>query len=138
MDLAHLWFNFKGRINRAKYWLVLLVSSAIFVTAILIAVAAQSWALGVLAGLLAIPSLASSLAVAVKRLHDREKSAWWLSVFYLLPALLDGMANVAGDASLVFSLASFGISLWALVELGCLRGTMGDNQYGPDPLAGRG
>jgi uncharacterized membrane protein YhaH (DUF805 family) len=137
MELAQILFSFKGRINRAKYWLVVLVSSAIFVTAILIAVAAQSWALGVLAGLLAIPSLTSSLAVAVKRLHDREKSAWWLLVFYLLPALLDGMANISGDAGLVFSLASFAVSIWALVELGCLRGTIGDNQYGPDPLAGR-
>jgi uncharacterized membrane protein YhaH (DUF805 family) len=138
MELAQIWFSFKGRINRAKYWLVLLVSSAIFVTAVLIAFAAQSWALGILAGLLLIPTLVSSLAVAVKRLHDREKNAWWLLVFYLLPALLDGIANVTGDASLVFSLASFAVSLWALVELGCLRGTIGDNQYGPDPLAGRG
>jgi uncharacterized membrane protein YhaH (DUF805 family) len=138
MELAQIWFGFKGRINRAKYWLVLLVSSAIFVTAVLIAFAAQSWALGILAGLLLIPTLVSSLAVATKRLHDREKSAWWLLVFYLLPALLDGIANVIGDAGLVFSLASFGVSVWALVELGCLRGTIGDNQYGPDPLAGRG
>jgi uncharacterized membrane protein YhaH (DUF805 family) len=138
MELAQIWFSFKGRINRAKYWLVLLVSSAIFVTVVLIAFAAQSWALGILAGLLLIPTLVSSLAVAVKRLHDREKNAWWLLVFYLLPALLDGIANVTGDASLVFSLASFAVSLWALVELGCLRGTIGDNQYGPDPLAGRG
>jgi uncharacterized membrane protein YhaH (DUF805 family) len=27
--------------------------------------------------------------------------------------------------------------IWALVELGCLRGTPGRNQYGDDPLAGR-
>jgi len=138
MELAQIWFSFKGRINRAKYWLVLLVGSAIFATILLGAIAAQSWALGILAGLLFIPFFVSSLAVAVKRLHDREKSAWWLLVFYLLPALLDGMANVAEDASLVFSLASFAVSLWAFVELGCLRGTIGDNQYGPDPLEGRG
>ena len=138
MELAQIWFSFKGRINRAKYWLVLLVSSAIFATVLLGAIAAQSWALGILAGLLFIPTFVSSLAVAVKRLHDREKSAWWLFVFYLLPALLDGMANVAEDTSLVFSLASFAVSLWAFVELGCLRGTIGDNQYGPDPLEGRG
>jgi uncharacterized membrane protein YhaH (DUF805 family) len=28
------------------------------------------------------------------------------------------------------------ISLWAFVELYILRGTVGDNRYGPDPLAG--
>src|SRR6266487_727368 len=26
------------------------------------------------------------------------------------------------------------ISVWAFVELGCLRGTPGPNRYGPDPL----
>jgi uncharacterized membrane protein YhaH (DUF805 family) len=134
MERAHIWFSFKGRINRAKYWLVLLVSSAIFMTVLLSAITAQSWALGVLVGLLIIPSLVSSLAVTVKRLHDREKSAWWLLVFYLLPALLDGIAKVAGNADFIFLFASFVFSVWALVELGCLRGMIGDNQYGPDPL----
>src|SRR5216684_1780898 len=129
MELAQIWFSFKGRINRAKYWLVLLVGSAIFATILLGAIAAQSWALGILAGLLFIPFFVSSLAVAVKRLHDREKSAWWLLVFYLLPALLYGIANVTEYEGLVFSLAALGISLWALVELGCLRGASGANPH---------
>jgi len=30
---------------------------------------------------------------------------------------------------------SFAINIWALVELGCLRGTIGANQYGSDPRA---
>jgi len=80
----------------------------------------------------------SSLAVALKRLHDREKSAWWLLLFYLLPALLYGIANVTEYEGLVFSLAALGISLWALVELGCLRGASGPNPHGPDPLEGPG
>ena len=33
------------------------------------------------------------------------------------------------------AIVSFAHRLWALVELGCLRGTIGRNQYGPDPLA---
>ena len=28
----------------------------------------------------------------------------------------------------------FVVSIWFFVELGCLRGTVGSNQYGPDPL----
>jgi uncharacterized membrane protein YhaH (DUF805 family) len=27
------------------------------------------------------------------------------------------------------------VALWFLIELGCMRGTPGDNRYGPDPLA---
>ena len=34
----------------------------------------------------------------------------------------------------VLHLVSFAITVWAFVELGCLRGTVGPNQYGPDPL----
>jgi uncharacterized membrane protein YhaH (DUF805 family) len=37
---------------------------------------------------------------------------------------------------LVLSLASLGISIWAIVVLGFLRGTRGPNRYGPDPLGG--
>jgi uncharacterized membrane protein YhaH (DUF805 family) len=39
--------------------------------------------------------------------------------------------------SLLLYLCSFAIWVWAVVELGCLRGTTGTNQYGPDPLEGR-
>jgi uncharacterized membrane protein YhaH (DUF805 family) len=34
----------------------------------------------------------------------------------------------------VLHLVAFAITVWAFVELGCLRGTVGPNQYGPDPL----
>jgi uncharacterized membrane protein YhaH (DUF805 family)/TM2 domain-containing membrane protein YozV len=30
--------------------------------------------------------------------------------------------------------AAMAISVWALIELGCLRGTVGPNRFGPDPL----
>jgi uncharacterized membrane protein YhaH (DUF805 family) len=72
--------------------------------------------------------------VGIKRLHDRDKSGWWLLVFYVLP----GVLNTIGEslaAGWIFSLASFAVSIWALVELGFLRGTAGPNRYGPDPLA---
>ena len=32
-------------------------------------------------------------------------------------------------------LAMLAVGIWALVELGCLRGTVGPNRHGPDPLA---
>jgi uncharacterized membrane protein YhaH (DUF805 family) len=42
---------------------------------------------------------------------------------------------MTGKLPLLFELGSVAISIWALVELGCLRGTAGTNQYGPVPLA---
>jgi uncharacterized membrane protein YhaH (DUF805 family) len=77
----------------------------------------------------------SSIAVGVKRLHDRGKSGWWLVLFYAVPGILTAAApptEIAGNLLLVLSAA---IEIWALVELGCLPGTAGPNQYGPDPLA---
>jgi uncharacterized membrane protein YhaH (DUF805 family) len=48
------------------------------------------------------------------------------------------MAYEAGEQTpmvMLLSLVSLAISLWGFVELGCLRGTIGPNQYGPDPIA---
>jgi len=49
----------------------------------------------------------------VKRYHDRDKSGWWVLIIFL---------PVIG-------------ALWYLIECGFLRGTDGNNAYGPDPLA---
>jgi uncharacterized membrane protein YhaH (DUF805 family) len=35
---------------------------------------------------------------------------------------------------IILHLVSFAITIWAIVELGFLRGTIGPNRYGPDPL----
>jgi uncharacterized membrane protein YhaH (DUF805 family) len=78
----------------------------------------------------------SGLAVGVKRLHDRDKSGWWILLFWLGPGFLGSWQTTTPDLSGVFilSLASLAILIWAFVELGCLPGTPGPNQYGPDPL----
>ena len=140
MDWGQILFSFTGRINRAKYWL-----AALFYFVALLVLVAVAFAAGISAGigtmmvilvLIYIPFLISSLAVAVKRLHDRNKSGWWLLLFYLVPAILDGLGKQidAPAATILLSLASLAIAVWAFVELGCLRGTAGPNQYGPDPL----
>ena len=52
----------------------------------------------------------------------------------LVAAVLDGGTETS-IGLLLLSWSSLVISIWALVELGCLRGTIGQNKYGPDPLA---
>jgi uncharacterized membrane protein YhaH (DUF805 family) len=83
-----------------------------------------------------IVSWISAFAVGIKRLHDRNKSGWWILLFYLAPSVLSGIADTSEQpmAAVVLGLASLVISIWGLVELGFLRGTVGPNQYGPDPL----
>ncbi len=76
-----------------------------------------------------------TLALSIKRLHDRDKSAWWVLLFYLAPSILEAIGRHTGSAgSILISLIGVGISIWGLVELGFLRGTAGQNSYGPDPL----
>ena len=52
-----------------------------------------------------------------------------------LLGLSNPMAPTAVDWILNILLLIVGI--WYLIELGCLRGTVGKNRYGPDPLEGR-
>src|SRR5262249_12383731 len=82
-----------------------------------------------------IVSWISAFAIGVKRLHDRNKSGWWILLFYVVPLLLGGGGNQAESAVAgILGLVSLAISIWALIELGFLRGTVGPNRFGPDPL----
>jgi uncharacterized membrane protein YhaH (DUF805 family) len=97
-----------------------------------------------------IAVVAASLAITVKRLHDRDKSAWWLLALYVAIALLAGLAVYIGVvantgvgatadyAALLFRVCLFGVLallVWLFVELGCRRGSVGTNRYGADPLS---
>ena len=141
MNPFALLFSFSGRINRAKFWLAALIYVVFFFGTVGIAMmVASSIDTIFYAALIAyIPLIISGLAVGIKRLHDRDKTGWWLAVFYLTPLLINLLGiYVLGDAGTLNSIlmvASFAINIWAIVELGCLRGTIGGNQYGGDPLA---
>jgi uncharacterized membrane protein YhaH (DUF805 family) len=124
--MKDLLFGFHGRANRAKFCLVAL---AIFVVEVILFAV-----LGSMMGMSADPEQALnalgpvawivilvfgvvatwiSIAVAVKRYHDRNKSGWWVLIVFV--PIIGG--------------------LWYLIECGFLRGTPGPNNYGPDPLA---
>lgn len=139
MDLSSLLFSFNGRINRGKWWLALLIYVIFWIAVSIVGYIVMSIAgmLGMAVFVVAgIAAIISGIAVGVKRLHDRNKSGWWLAVFYLVPSLLSGVGMYSGSEaiSMLLSLIGFAISVWMIVELGCLRGTVGPNDYGPDPL----
>jgi uncharacterized membrane protein YhaH (DUF805 family) len=123
--MQSLLFSFQGRINRAKFWLVhvvmwivvAIVFAAIFGSAAMSTdpqAALQS--VGVVGGIIFlivyVLAIWIGLAIAAKRWHDRNKSAWWILIVFV-PA-------VGG--------------LWYLIECGFLRGTTGPNKFGSDPL----
>jgi uncharacterized membrane protein YhaH (DUF805 family) len=142
MHYARLWFSFRGRINRAKYWTITVVNLAVLFVLFFIGYATHSIAAFTAAGIAFIPVFVSGFAIAVRRLHDRNKSAWWLLLFFVLPAVLHAVRDellrfpevMAYFLAFACAVLRAIISLWALVELGFLRGTRGPNHYGPDPV----
>jgi len=138
-----LLFSFRGRLNRKRYWMTVIVTMAVIILLLLLALVMmreQRFEFAALTVvillLLYIPLIWIGLAIGAKRLHDRDKSAWWLLVFYVLPGILSSLGNQMDDLGfLILHVVSFAITVWAFVELGCLRGTLGPNQYGPDPLS---
>src|SRR6476660_2683413 len=164
MNLFQLLFGFSGRANRGKFWLAVVLWIIFWAIAVPVCVLAAIIILGLhlpdsslphdelisryvrlafdYLGLLivyiafTVVSLISGFAVGIKRLHDRDKSGWWILLFYVAPSVLGSIANTSEQplAGFVLGVASFAISIWGLVELGFLRGTVGPNRYGPDPL----
>jgi uncharacterized membrane protein YhaH (DUF805 family) len=77
------------------------------------------------------------VATSIKRLHDRDKGAWWMVPFFVAPGLYDQFGDRLGDsypAALLGLIASV-LVLWGFVEMACLKGSGGANRFGADPLA---
>jgi uncharacterized membrane protein YhaH (DUF805 family) len=77
-------------------------------------------------------------AVTIKRLHDRDKAAGWYLIYgiapfgFFLAAIYFWTVRAVELASILFVLSFVGL-IWAIVELGCMRGTDGPNRFGPEP-----
>lgn len=114
MTPVQILFGFRGRIPRRTYWLwgvLALLGAALGLWLLLGIVGLRERHIEIVINL---ALLWPGLAVSVKRWHDRNKSGWWVLI-NLIPVL--GL-------------------VWALVENGFLRGTVGPNRFGED-LTGR-
>ncbi len=99
-----------GRSIRSEYWYWVLFDIIGSIVASVI-----DYLLGVPAfgALFSLVTILPSLAVAVRRLHDLDRTGWWI-LLALIP--------IIGWIILL---------IWY-----CSRGTVGPNRFGPDPLAG--
>src|SRR5437879_4689764 len=89
MGWGHLFFNFSGRVNRTKFWIAGLILVVIYaVMTIIDNVMDRNVVFQALNGMLVIVILIVGIAVGVKRLHDRNKSGWYLLLFYFVPFTL--------------------------------------------------
>jgi len=137
--------DFSGRAPRAEYWWFFL---AVIIAYVVLSIVENIVGLdGMVAGvygpltiLLWLGTLVPSIAVGIRRLHDRKRSGWWI----LLPILPYGIGfALAGPAILSGSMAGLGMAgIFFLIGLVCaiallvfmvLPGNQGDNSYGADP-----
>lgn len=107
--------TFSGRARRKEYWMFILVYVVIiFITATLDGImgGGNPNATPVITLLASLALLLPNLAVLVRRLHDTDRSGWWILIS-LIPV-------IGGLVLFVFT---------------CLEGTSGDNRFGEDPKA---
>jgi len=87
-------FDFSGRANRFDFWVfavaVAVLCGLAFVTfLVLVIIGGDNTSLWLAAPLLVIPALAvPSLSMAVRRLHDINRSGWWVLVLFAAGILM--------------------------------------------------
>jgi len=111
--------DFTGRAPRAEYWwFYLAVMIAYLIASIIDSVTGMSGMVGpygIVTCLLGLAVLVPSIAAGIRRLHDTNRSGWWLLIAFV--------PLVGAIVLLVFFV---------------LPGDAGDNQYGPDPYGAGG
>ncbi len=168
MDYKWLLFRFEGRINRGRYWLTTLgiMCSMMFALFLLhticLALGIPTGPLKIdIVGISAsfsgddtaskaelfprIVIAAMTLvfawfyaAASIRRLHDRNRSGWWMIPLVVATSVHDGhFGDWLGGSwtAALIELAAFIALIWGLVEMCFLKGTSGPNRFGPDPLA---
>jgi uncharacterized membrane protein YhaH (DUF805 family) len=126
--LSERYFGFQGRARRSEFWwfalFMTMVTAVVESLAVWLALSTATNGVMSLAGIVAtavaglvmLAFLPPVSAVAVRRLHDLDWSGWW----YL--------------AQLIPLVGGF-IALAMLIGF-MMRGTIGPNRFGPDPLEG--
>jgi len=102
--------GFSGRAARSEYWYWVLFILLLQIVAWLIDMTLfgfNTTGVPVMILLAILATLLPSVAVSARRLHDIDRSGWWAPL--ILPAFV-----------------------W-----GFMRGTVGANRFGPDPLEGK-
>ena len=152
--------QFRGRSRRKEFWMwvlfLLLVTIVLSILDTVLGLGGRSGATlqnspervgvgagafgGVLTGVFSIAMLIPNLAVQVRRLHDTDRSGWWLlgplalylaGAALMLAALLGGTGGAGVLGTLLFAAGAIGFVV--LLVFFCLDGTRGTNRFGADP-----
>ncbi len=153
--------EFSGRSRRMEYWMFVvfqfLLGIAFWVLMMIVGGAAMMSGSGPGAlmaaggGLMIVMALYSlvglaliipGIAVAVRRLHDTNRSGWWLLaplagyvVLFIGTALSASGSSAGGILAMLGGIGALVMGLVLLVFM-FLEGTKGPNRFGPDPKGG--
>ncbi len=156
-----LFLTFDGRIARGQWWIgvILLFVALLILSFIIAAIFGTGTFGGLLTFLLSIAALYPAVALATKRLADRGKPPMPRVAFFYGPGLLasvmatfnigyrpmdmgqmggirmEGMETimVPGLLATLVGFAALAAFVWAVIELGILKGDEGPNQFGAPP-----
>lgn len=114
LDVLKKYAVFNGRARRAEYWYFMLFNFLISIFLVTIDFVGGSFntetGVGLLSGIYSLAVLIPGISVTVRRLHDADRSGWWL----LIPLI----PIIGGIVLFIFMIQD---------------STPGDNQYGPNP-----
>lgn len=112
LDVWKKYVVFSGRARRKEYWFFVLFHVIIYFGLGIISGVIKT---DFLTGLYGLATLLPGLAVTVRRLHDTDRSGWWILI---------GLIPLVGTIILVVFSAQ--------------DSKPGSNQYGPNPKEGMG
>ena len=76
--------TFSGRARRKEYWIFFLISALISIVLTLLDILLGTYSVeyeaGLFSGLYSLLILIPSIAVVVRRLHDTDRSGWWILI----------------------------------------------------------
>ena len=145
------YFKFSGRATRAEYWwwLLFTVLTGIGLDVVdTLACTMGDSGQGLLGFLFKLATIIPSFALGVRRLHDINRTGWWLLVwgFFPMAAIGGGILLVSFfllDNFLILAVLGFAMAIGfgilgiigviVLIVWAIKQGDEGLNKYGPDP-----
>ena len=118
LEALRKYSDFTGRARRREYWFFVLFNTLIQIAAVVLDGIAGTFrvelGVGLLSGIYSLAVLVPSFAVLARRLHDTDRSGWWILI---------GIVPLLGALVLM---------IFALFE-----GDPGENRFGPSPKAAK-
>ena len=133
--------NFRTRAGRSEYWYWVLFVSIVALAALLLDLAIVRHRHGPLESIWHLATFLPGLGLAVRRLHDTDRSGWWMALQLIVIAIFVAILLLFPVSSVSLPIMMLLIVLGMFIVLiywFCQPGTPGPNRYGRDPLGPAG